>query len=593
VTLYPAAGVHAQMLLPPKYELRGAWIATAYRLDWPPNNPNESVQKDRMIRLLGYLRDAGINAVFFQIRSFGDAMYDSSYEPWSHLLTGQQGRAPNYDPLEFVIQEARRRGMEVHAWINPYRVHDVVGSHALSDNHVTIVHPEWMHSAGRFVYMDPGREDVRDYVTQIVMDVVRRYDVDGIHFDDYFYPYPPNHFTLSHSPDQQTFQREDRGFTQIEAWRRDNINQQIAQVSDSLRSYNAALKFGVSPFGIWKSGVPRGIHGLNAYDVIFADALEWVNSKTIDYLVPQLYWRFGGGQDYAKLAPWWADQSGDRHLYVGHALYKIDQSQSGAARFSTTEISNQVAFNQSDPRIGGSVFFRADFLHPLKSRRFAETIRNGHYKYPSIPPPMDWKDQSAPAAPFNVTATVQDDSGALVLAWETSEDTPGRYAVYRVTSDTKPNAVLAARDVQNLFALTGELRFTDTPPTDKGKQWYFVQSVSRNSIESKASDIVESPIATDQKVDPVLAPLRIAAYPTVFNEQVQIEYALETSGEVTLQVFDIIGREVTTLVNDEFKQVGSHRFSLSSSEYFLSGGIYWVVLSTNDQRITQAIIHAR
>ena len=572
----------------PKYELRGAWIATVYRLDWP-SSLSSSRQKDSMIRLLDYLKGAGINAVFFQIRSFGDAMYDSSFEPWSHYLAGQQGRSPGYDPLKFVIDEAHLRGIEVHAWINPYRAHDKRSGHTVASNHVTVLYPDWLLTSGRHVLLDPGKKEVRDYISTIVMDFVRRYDVDGIHFDDYFYPYPPDHFTHSNSPDRPTFQSESRGFTSIDEWRRDNINLQIAQISDSLRAYDPALKFGISPFGIWKNGVPSGITGLDAYNRIFADPIEWINSKTIDYLVPQLYWPRGGPQDYSKLASWWAENVGDRHLYTGHALWKIDCSTSCSERFSTAEIPSQVAISRDDSTIRGNVFFRAKFIHPFRSRGFIETMRQGLYKYQSLTPPMAWKDNTVPAAPFNVVA--KDEGDSVVLTWEVPADSPKRYTIYRVTSDTKPDPALVAQDAKNIVALTGELRFIETPNKDEGKQWYFVRTVSRNSIESEVSNIVASPIATDLKTDPALATFGIEAYPTVFGERVYIEYSLQTADEVTLQVFDSIGREVITLVDDEFRQAGMH--TLNFSGHSLSSGVYWVVLSTDHVRTTRAVVRSR
>ena len=583
--MFPVRSTYAQHMEPPKYEFRGAWIATVRDLDWPSGFRNETAQKSRMIGLLDHLQNAGINAVFFQVRSLGDALYKSSYEPWSHLLTGVQGRAPNYDPLQFTIEEAHRRGMELHAWINPYRAHLTNASWAVANNHILMTHPEWIYTSGRYSWMDPGRQDVRDYVSVIVMDIARRYNVDGIHFDDYFYPYPPDHLTLSNRPDRQTFEREGRGFTDIKDWRRDNINLQVAQIADSLRSFNSDLKFGISPFGIWKTGVPSGIVGLDAYNVIFADATEWIRWKTVDYLVPQLYWAFGGGQDYAKLARWWATESEDRHLYTGHALYKV------GAPFNAAEIPNQVALNRNHPDILGSVFFRATHLEPSRAFGFAQTIREGLYKYPSLTPPMDWKDKNPPSAPFNLVAEKNGDS--VLLTWEMSGDASRRYTVYRVNSESKPDAALAGQDTRNLIALTGETRFTDTPSTDEGKQWYFVRSVSDNSIESEASSIVASPVATAREVAPAIENLSIVAYPTVFDEHVQVEYSLQTASPVTLQVFNTVGRSVATLVEGEFKRPGSYSFSFSPSEHAFSNGVYWIVLSTNHQRVTQAIVRSR
>ena len=571
--------VHAQDAQPPKHEFRGAWIATYAKLDWP-RSTSEIHQKRQMFNLLDYLEAAGVNAVFFQVRSLGDAMYASNYEPWSHFLTGDQERSPTYDPLTFVIEEVHRRGMELHAWINPYRVHNGQ-SFNVADNHLTVTHPEWTYPAGNYIYLDPGKEHVRSYVTMIVMDIVRHYDVDGIHFDDYFYPYPPNHLTLSNSPDLQTFQRENRGFSSVGDWRRDNINLQIAQISDSLRSFNPALKFGISPFGIWKNGVPSGITGLDAYNVIFADAIDWIQSKTIDYLVPQLYWPFGGEQDYAKLSRWWAGQIEDRHLYIGHALYRTESS------YGASEVPNQVAFNRNHPDILGSVFFRARHLFPGLGLGFAQTMRSGLYKYPALTPSMGWKDMTVPPSPSNLTVT--EDGRSVLLTWNPPDNTSRLYAVYRVKGTSAPDLHHASLDPRNLIAITGETKLKDDLSSDEDKYWYFVRSVSSNSVESEPSNQV----STALEKEPALVPVSITAYPTVFRDQVRIDYSLQTAQTVTLQMHDTLGRNIATLVERTFKRPGQYTISISSSEHNLSSGLYWLVLSTGNQRITQAIVRTR
>ncbi len=583
-SMVPSESLRAQDMQPPKHEFRGAWIATVSRLDWPATN-DEATQKARMDQLLNYLQDAGINALFFQVRSSGDAMYASSYEPWSYYLTGQQGRAPTYDPLTYVIQEAHRRGMELHAWINPYRAHNDNASYRVTDSHVTKTHPDWTFKAGPFTWLDPGREEVRDYVSRIVMDIARRYDVDGIHMDDYFYPYPPNHISQQ---DIETFQTQNRGFSSIQAWRRDNVNLLVAQISDSLSNFNPELKWGISPFGIWKSGVPSGIVGLNAYETIFADATAWIQSQTVDYLVPQLYWPFGGQQDYATLAPWWAQQIRGLHLYIGHALYKAD---GGRQRFSASEVPNQVTFNRDRSLIQGSVFFRASHLAPRRSRGFAETMRAGLYKYPALTPSMDWKDQTQPPAPFNLTASAE--GSEVMLNWDEVQGASGRYAIYRVTSDSAPDATMAAQDARNLIALTGETHFKDPASPDMGRQWYFVQSISHNSVESAPSNLVRSPIATALGREPILTPMSIMAYPTVFADQIQVEYALPRTGEITLEMYDSIGRSVSTLIKSASRQAGRHTLTIPSKEHLLPGGVYWIVLSTAQERVSQAVIHKR
>ena len=266
---------------PLKREFRGAWIASVTNLDWPTSpGASPEAQRAELVTLLDDLQSYGINAVVFQIRPECDALYDSPLEPWSYYLTGRQGAAPApyYDPLRFAIEEAHKRGMELHAWFNPYRAVRLVGSFPLSNKHVSLQHPDWLITIGSFRFLELGLPMVRDYVTRVVMDVVRRYDMDGIHFDDYFYPYPPNGIA---NEDQKTFQQYSRGIANIKDWRRDNVHQLIKGLHDSLQVVKPSLKFGMSPFGIWKNGVPSGIIGLFAYDEIYCDAITWLEQGSM------------------------------------------------------------------------------------------------------------------------------------------------------------------------------------------------------------------------------------------------------------------------------------------------------------------------
>ena len=275
----------------PKYEFRGAWVATVLGLDWPPFS-HSSIQQEQLIVMLDSLKGAGINAVLFQVRSEADAMYESDIEPWSYWLTEHQGSAPNpyFDPLQLAIEEAHKRGMELHAWFNPYRVNRGSG-YANADNHVSKTHPDWLLEFGAIQTLDPGLPEVRDHIVRVISDVATTYDIDGVHFDDYFYPYPPGN--IQHE-DAFTFAVHDRGFTDVGDWRRDNVNLLVQAISDTLREIRPSVKFGISPFGIWKDGVPSGIVGLDAYNVIYADAVAWLNAESIDYLTPP-----------AVLGIWW------------------------------------------------------------------------------------------------------------------------------------------------------------------------------------------------------------------------------------------------------------------------------------------------
>lgn len=468
---------------PPKREFRGAWIATVINLDWP-STPGlaPGTQRGELIRLLDELQAAGINAVMFQIRSESDAMYASTIEPWSYWLTGAQGRAPSpfYDPLQFAVQEAHKRGMELHAWLNPYRAAREIGSYTNAANHVSVQHPDWLFRAGNTRVLDPGLPMVRAYVTSVVMDVVNRYDVDGIHFDDYFYPYPPDQISTQ---DNATFANYSRGFTNRGDWRRDNVNLLIKMIHDSIQVVKPYVKFGISPFGIWRNGVPTGITGLDAYNTIYCDALAWLQQQTIDYLTPQLYWPFGGGQDYGKLMPWWASQMNGRHLYVGQAAYRISS-------WPVNEMPRQIRLNRSTPNTQGSIFFRALFFRE-NPRGFTDSLKTDLYRHFALVPSMNWKDVVPPNPPQNLKFERLAGTGTAGLRWDTPNfasdgDTASRYVVYRFDQPTIPPGALD--DASKIIAIAGErLSMPRTPPPTNGSYYYVVTSLDRNSNESPAS----------------------------------------------------------------------------------------------------------
>ncbi len=489
--------------IPPKRELRAAWIATVTNLDWPSSNVLTTLQQQQqLIVLLDELKRDGINTVIFQIRSECDAMYSSAFDPWSYWLTGSQGVPPYpyYDPLEFAINEAHKRGMELHAWFNPYRAERSVGNYTLASDHVTVLHPDWVIQISTLKFLNPGLQEVRDYVTSVVSDVVNRYDVDGVHFDDYFYPYPPNQITTQ---DLQTFIDYPRGFTSIADWRRDNVNILVEQVNDTIQYVKPWVKFGISPFGIWKNGVPTGIVGLSAYDDIYCDAIAWLHDRSIDYLTPQLYWPFGGSQDYAKLQPWWADSvaANARHFYPGHAYYRI------AVWTSASEMPNQIRFDRNNPKVEGGVFFRAgNFAENPKG--VTDTLRNDLYRYIALNPIMNWKD-IVPPNPIQNLRFERLANGQGGLLWDLPQiagdgDSASRYVVYRfdhlnVQADELDNSANIINIEGSRQSIPGE------PPNPIGPYYFVVTSLDRNFNESTMSSVLQ--------VNP--PPVPILAYPLI------------------------------------------------------------------------------
>jgi len=460
-----------------KREFRGSWIATVSRIDWP-SSTNPTLQKEQLIDMLDELKESGINVVIFQVRPESDALYYSEIEPWSYWLTGSQGGAPSpyYDPLEFAVQEAHKRGMELHAWFNPYRVKVSSSTYPFAPNHVSNKHPEWVLSIGSDTVLDPGIADVRDYIITIISDVVSRYDIDGVHMDDYFYPWAG-----ITNEDAQTFANDPRGFNNIDDWRRDNVNLLIEGIHSAINSIKPHVKFGMSPFGIWKSGTPPGISGTSAYShPLYCDAVAWMNGEYIDYLAPQLYWPFGGAQDYGKLLPWWASVMNGRHLYPGQAAYRVPN-------WYAQEIPNQIKLNRQTDGVKGSIFFstKSIFSNP---KGLQDSLKENYFKYKALLPSFDWKDQIFPNPPENLRFERVPGTGYADLMWdeplEASDGDKGSwFVVYK--GDAPFIDEIDKDDPKKIADITGEMSIT--PKQDEslnGSVYFSVTSLDRNHNES-------------------------------------------------------------------------------------------------------------
>ncbi len=476
---------------PPKREFRAAWVATVSNLDWPSTNRlSAGEQQQEMVTLLDQLHASGINAIIFQVRTECDALYNSPYEPWSYYLTGNQGTPPSpfYDPLAFTVAEAHKRGMEVHAWFNPYRVLRSSLSYPKAYNHVSVQHPEWVITSGGTTILDPGLPAVREHVAKVVLDIVTRYDVDGIHADDYFYPYPPDQLTTQ---DDASYLANNPGGLTKDDWRRNNVNTLIRTLYDSVQIIKPHVKFGMSPFGIWKSGIPTGITGLSAYSTIYCDAVAWLQGQYIDYLTPQLYWQIGGSQDYLKLMPWWATQLNGRHLYPGHAPYRIVSS-----NWTASELPNQVRADRDRraENVLGSVFFRARNGITDNPKGFADSLRIDLYRYRALMPQMSWKDPVPPLAAANLRYTDGADAPAH-LQWDvpsaaTDGDTASMYVVYRYAND--PGLTPDIDDPAGILYVTAPSSFdAPVPSSSSGSYFYTVTSLDRNHNESGVSNVIE------------------------------------------------------------------------------------------------------
>ena len=467
----------------PKFEMRGVWISTVVNLDWP-SEPGLTVEKQRneLVFLFDQLYQNGFNAVFFQIRTEADALYDSPYEPWSYFLTKEQGKVPEpfYDPLEFAIELAHERGMELHAWLNPFRTSHDLGVYPNAESHVINRHPEWiMTFKGNRTYsmLNPGIKDVRDYVATIVADIVRRYDVDGIHFDDYFYPYTP----AIDTEDRPHFQADQRGISDIKDWRRDNINLMISQVRDSIISIDPLVKYGISPFGI-RLNSDAGTNGGEGYHLIYADPLNWLENQTIDYIAPQIYWeQTHPVAPYQPLMEYWASvaKQNDRHVYIGLAPYRLNPPHN----WPVQEIKDMIQLNRAnEDEIHGGIFFRA--LHVIgENKGLADSLRSNWFRSRSMIPIMEWKDMEVPGEVAEVTAK-RNYYDSVDLKWVMPKN-GRRVNIYRYPGTMTIDEIMASNDNTFLIGMTGRNNFTDEFALKDSSYLFKLTVSSRNGIEGQ------------------------------------------------------------------------------------------------------------
>lgn len=384
----------------PKNEFRGVWVATVDNIDWPTKgNYNTESQKAEFIRLLDMHQRNGMNAVVVQVRPSTDAFYPSPYEPWSEWLTGKQGRppVPFYDPLEFMVTETHKRGMEFHAWCNPYRAEFQIGKSSIAPTHITRIHPEWFLSYGDKRYFDPGNPEGRNFVVNVIRDIVRRYDVDAIHFDDYFYPY---RIAGKDFPDDVSYNKYGNGLNR-EDWRRSNTDSIILALSKAIREEKPYCRFGISPFGVWRNSSKDSIGsatkaGQTNYDDLYADIVLWLKQGWIDYVAPQLYWEFGhSAAPYEVLIDWWSKHSYGKQCYIGLGIYRAG---SNAAWRDRNQLPRMIDAIRTTPGIDGAIYFSSKTFEK-NPNGWNDTLRNHYYRYPAIIPPMSWIDSIAPATP--------------------------------------------------------------------------------------------------------------------------------------------------------------------------------------------------
>lgn len=485
VTFVIALALTLGMTAQNKREFRGAWIQcvngqfmgkSTQEIQSMLSNQLDELQKD------------GVNAIIFQVRAECDALYESDLEPWSKFLTGVQGKAPSpyWDPLAWMVEQCHQRGMELHAWINPYRAkHGSTSMRQLSDKSVVVKQPNLCFSYDNLVLLNPGLKEAADYTCKVAADIVKRYDIDGFHIDDYFYPYPVAGKKI---PDQVLFQKNSHGFWNIGDWRRDNVSRFIKQLGETIHQVKPWVKFGVSPFGIYrnKRNDPNGseTNGLQNYDDLYADVLLWVNNGWIDYCVPQLYWEIGNrAADYKTLITWWNKNAGKRPLYIGEDIERTAKY-ADPANPKSHQLPAKHKLHQEMNNVKGTVLWYAKTAADNVGN-IGHTLRDYYWKYPALQPAMPFMDNKAPkrvkSLKFKWT-----EQGPM-LTWKAPKgkkwgDVVNKFVIYQFKDGEKINL----DDASHILKITTYTSFK-VPYVKDGKSTFVVTALDRVGNESKGA----------------------------------------------------------------------------------------------------------
>ncbi|HEX8329218.1 MAG TPA: family 10 glycosylhydrolase [Hymenobacter sp.] len=582
---------------PPKRELRAAWVAHVFNLDWPSNRTRTPAQqRQEFVSILDRHRQNGLNAVVVQIRAAADALYPSTLEPWSEWLTGTQGLAPNppYDPLAFMVRETHRREMEFHAWLNPYRALTSPTA-SVAPSHVTVQHPNWVVPYGNLRVLDPGLPAVRQYLVGVVMDVVRRYDVDAIHFDDYFYPAPQTGLTFN---DAASFAADPRGFTVLANWRRNNVDLFVKLVSDSIRAAKPWVKFGISPPGVWRNGTSVGgtaTTAFQSYTDIFADSRKWLRRGWVDYLAPQVYFAIGQtAANYSLIVPWWSQQVNPdtvRHVYVGQGPYRVSATATEPGFRLPTQLPSQIRLLRQQPNVQGSIFYSTTSLlaNPLG---LVDSLRTNFYRFPALVPTMPWKDAMPPLAPRQLSQANDVGLAESRLSWQAplpaaDGETARWYAVYRFPGRSTPVTPADLANPANLLGITDTTAYRIAGPPDPARCVYAVTALDRLHNESAPANVATLLSAAKGAVAQAFFE---PAAPNPFTTETRLTFVLPAPGPATVRVVDLAGREVAVLASG-VRPAGRHEVTLRAGAW--PAGLYVVVLQTASGVARQKVLLLR
>lgn len=469
-----------------KREMRAVWIATVGNIDWPSKSGLSSEQqKSEFIRRLNFLEQIGINTIIIQVRPAADAFYESSYEPWSRYLSGKQGEPPfpKYDPLQFIIDEAHKRNMDVHAWFNPYRALVNSKSNPNPPNHPTKKNPDWIiHYDGKS-YFDPGNPQAREYILNVMLEAVKKYDIDALHIDDYFYPYPKSGLYFN---DDAMYQRYGNGMP-LADWRRQNVNTFISQLHTNIKKIKPWVKFGVSPFGIWRNAKndPLGsqTNGSSCYDELYSDVRLWIMKNWVDYMAPQLYWERGHkAADFNALLPWWIQNKFERHLYIGLGVYRMVNAKSGVW-ITPDEILCQIRDTRSQGA-HGVIFYSLSSFDKISGDLADSLMSNRYFGYTAIPPAMPWLGNQVKEKPESF---IHITNNMVKIKWNYNNPNkvPLKYIVYRFQKNEKINL----DDASKIRILTRANEYSEALKDDK-EYVYIVTALDRNWNESPPSELL-------------------------------------------------------------------------------------------------------
>ncbi|MGL5052292.1 MAG: glycoside hydrolase family 10 protein [Cetobacterium sp.] len=472
-------------------EFRGVWIATVDNINWPSKQGlTIAEQKNEFIEILDEIKDLNMNAVIMQVRPTADRFYKKvKSEPWSKYITGELGKDPGYDPLEFFIEEAHKRNIEFHAWFNPYRITLKKGE-VLSSEHIAKKNSDWVIEYDKKLYYDPGNPKAREFTEDVIVDVVKNYDIDAVHMDDYFYPYPvlDNNKKIIPFEDNKTYNLYGKGITR-EDWRRKNTDIFVKELSTKIKKAKPYVKFGISPFGVWRNNDkdPTGSAtraGAENYDTLYANTRKWIKNEWIDYIVPQIYWDFDlKVAQYDILVDWWKNEVKDSNvnLYIGHAAYKLDTTKAWKNEF---ELINQIKYNRKTKGIDGSVFFGFDKLQK-NILNIKTNLKKEVYQNQILPPTTPWIDKVAPKMITNLVGKVTKEG--ILLTWDDpASNYSNYYAIYRSLDKDfeKVESKYLLATVKRKYGL----KFLDKSVENNKKYYYKITPVDKLHNEGIAKE---------------------------------------------------------------------------------------------------------